>query len=980
MFTEIQQTSKHYKASEKIAYLMFHLSVAQAEGDKAEEGRVYNNLGNVFQSLGDFNKAVEYHTLHLSIAKDLGDKAGEGGAYGNLGIAFDSLGDFNKAVEYHTLDLSIAKDLGDKAGEGRAYGNLGNAFQSLGDFNKAVEYHTLDLSIAKDLGDKAGEGRAYGNLGNAFRSLGDFNKAVEYHTLHLSIAKDLGDKAGEGRAYGNLGKAFDSLGDFNKAVEYHTLHLSIAKDLGDKAGEGGAYGNLGIAFDNLGDFNKAVEYHTLHLSIAKDLGDKAGEGSAYGNLGIVFRSLGDFKKAVEYHTLHLSIAKDLGDKAGEGRAYGNLGSAFQSLGDFSKAVEYHTLHLSIAKDLGDKAGEGGAYGNLGIAFDSLGDFNKAVEYHTLHLSIAKDLGDKAGEGGAYGNLGIAFDSLGDFNKAVEYHTLDLSIAKDLGDKAGEGRAYGNLGNAFQSLGDFNKAVEYHTLRLSIAKDLGDKAGEGGAYCNLGSAFGSLGDFNKAVEYYQASVKKLNDVRNFLRSRDEWKISFRNVYNTPYFGLYRVLLKQGKIKEALFAAEEGRAQALNDLLELQYASRSDQSGSRDHEEKKDELLSCTSSNTAFLSLDNNDGVINIWVLSNGKPVYHRKKELDNHVSKNGARTWQSLIKSAYLNIGVHAEVRCENRSLDAFVRKDVHPVERSAKKSSNPFVFEGNPLVILYNHIIAPIADLVQDDELIVVPDGPLWLVPYTALLNHDSKYLCESFRIRLIPSLTSLKMIVDCPSEYHSRSGVLLVGDPYVADITDSNGEKILQQLPFAKEEVEMIGKIVKVTPLTGEKATKDEVLKGLRSVALIHIAAHGCMETGEIALTPNPRRQSRIPTEEDYLLTMADVMSVRLRARLVVLSCCHSGRGEIKPEGVVGIARAFMGAGARSVLVSLWAIDDEATLEFMRSFYHHLVEGRSASESLIQAMKCLRESDKYSGVKYWAPFVLIGDDVTLQFDAKKKE
>ena len=161
----------------------------------------------------------------------------------------------------------------------------------------------------------------------------------------------------------------------------------------------------------------------------------------------------------------------------------------------------------------------------------------------------------------------------------------------------------NLGNAFQSLGDFNKAVEYHTLALSIAKDLGDKAGEGGAYSNLGNAFDSLGDFNKAVEYYQASVNKLNDVRNFLRSRDGWKISFRNVYNPPYFGLYRVLLKQGKIKEALFAAEEGRAQALNDLLELQYASRSDQSGSRDYEEKKDDLLSCTSSNTAFLSLDN-----------------------------------------------------------------------------------------------------------------------------------------------------------------------------------------------------------------------------------------------------------------------------------------------------------------------------------------------------------------------------------------
>ena len=177
-------------------------------------------------------------------------------------------------------------------------------------------------------------------------------------------------------------------------------------------------------------------------------------------------------------------------------------------------------------------------------------------------------------------------------------------------------------------------------------------------------------------------------------------------------------------------------------------------------------------------------------------------------------------------------------------------------------------------------------------------------------------------------------------------------------------------EKVETIGNVLDVTPLVGKKATKREVLKELNSVALVHIAAHGCMETGEIALTPDPQRASLIPKKEDYILTMKDVLSVKLRARLVVLSCCHSGRGEIKAEGVVGIARAFMGAGARSVLVTLWAIDDKATLEFMRSFYHHLVEGKSACESLNQAMKCLRESDKYNDVKYWAPFVLIGDDV----------
>ncbi len=100
------------------------------------------------------------------------------------------------------------------------------------------------------------------------------------------------------------------------------------------------------------------------------------------------------------------------------------------------------------------------------------------------------------------------------------------------------------------------------------------------------------------------------------------------------------------------------------------------------------------------------------------------------------------------------------------------------------------------------------------------------------------------------------------------------------------------------------------------------------------------------------------------------------MLSCCHSGQGEVKAEGAVGIARAFLGAGARSVLVSLWALDDEATMEFMKSFYQHMSDGNSASVSLNWAMKCLRESEKFSAVEYWAPFVLISDDVTLDFGA----
>ena len=123
--------------------------------------------------------------------------------------------------------------------------------------------------------------------------------------------------------------------------------------------------------------------------------------------------------------------------------------------------------------------------------------------------------------------------------------------------------------------------------------------------------------------------------------------------------------------------------------------------------------------------------------------------------------------------------------------------------------------------------------------------------------------------------------------------------------------------------------------------------------------------------REEEIPREEDYILTMADISQVRLQAKLVVLSCCHSASGHVSAEGVVGIAHAFLGSGARSVLVALWAINGKVTKKFMSRFCENLVSGESAGESLHQAMKWMR-ANGFSDVGQWAPFMLIRDNVPI--------
>jgi len=854
--------------------------------------------------------------------------------------------------------MGIDPQVGDGVLGGKGYENLalGVAFYQEGDFKQAIEHLKKHLCVVKQLGDRGQEGDTCGILGNAYHKWGDYKQAVAYHDQALSIAKAMGDKAKESAAYSGLGNAYYSLGSFQQAIEYHSKVLGISKVLGDRGGEAAANGNLGIAYYCLDDFKQAVEYSNQQLSIAKELGDRARERIAFGNLGNAYERLGDYKRAIEYHYQCLRIANELGDRAGEGSAYGNLSICYHSLGDSKHAREYATKHLRIAEEMGDKIGKKNAQANLGNDYYQQGDFEQAIEYYQQTLSLAKELGDKIGEGTAYGSIGNAYEGLGNFKQAIDYLMKHVSIAKELGDRAGLGRTYGNLGNAYSNLGDVENAIEYHRLDMAFAKDLGDKAGEGIACYSLGRDFEQKGSFNEAKGYYQSSIKLFDDRRALLESEDDWKIHFRHRYRDAYTALWRTLLKNGETDKALCAAEEGRAQALTDALKEQYGIDALSPTSVSPKDTISSILHEPSTQTVFMALDQD--TITYWLTIKGTKLRFKQKVIEDGSASH-------LIEKFLEEIGAEVDVRCENRSLDEL--RDESTLKRAAvvADQTQSATTSLKSLRSLSHAIIGPVTDMLRDDQLIVVPDGELCLAPYPAL--------SESVRITTVPSLTALKLIRESPTDFHSSTGALLVGDPSVDQIPMT-----LPQLPFARREVEMIAKRLSTKPLTGRDATKSEVLKRIASVALVHIAAHGSKETGEIALAPNVERVSQIPKNEDYMLTMADVQAVRLKARLVVLSCCHSGRGEVKSEGVVGIARAFLCAGARSVLVSLWAIDDEATLLFMESFYKQLANGKRASLALYQAMKSLRETQQFSAVKHWAPFVLIGDDVTLEYGETK--
>ncbi|XP_073235704.1 tetratricopeptide repeat protein 28-like [Porites lutea] len=475
---------------------------------------------------------------------------------------------------------------------------------------------------------------------------------------------------------------------------------------------------------------------------------------------------------------------------------------------------------------------------------------------------------------------------------------------------------------------------------------------------------------------------------FLGSKDSHNISFFDKHASPYRLFVSLSCSCGKPYEALHVAELGRARALGKLMSNRYSIEKEISINPKSFVGMAEVIKKIGNSTC-LYISYHDDNIFLWVLKQSKLLAFRRMKLcESYDSKDGKISLDDLFGNESLLRKFHVlpQEQCEDRSLFSSYQPTNESNLEDSFSSLRPLLDEDEvitdpeppTLFQLYNMLIAPVSDLLEgSSEIIVVPDRCFFQVPFAALRDESGCYLSDSFRIRIVPSLTTLKLILDSPADSHSETGALIVGEPSVINVYFKGKPRYLCPLPGAKAEAEMIARLLPESHLLiGEQATKQAVLQRIPSVSVVHFAAHGDAERGEIALTPADSTME-FPHEADYLLSMTDISQVRLSAKLVVLSCCHTARGQIKTEGVVGIARAFLGSGARSVLVALWALQDRATEEFMGRFYENLVQGKSASESLHRAMKWMRNNG-FSEVRQWAPFMLIGDDVSFHFGEEK--
>ena len=591
--------------------------------------------------------------------------------------------------------------------------------------------------------------------------------------------------------YGHLGDVC-SPAEYVKAIEYHQKALTIRKEIGDRSGEAASHGKLGTMFHSRFENDKAKECYEKELAITKEIGDRKGEASSYLRLGTVSSSLGEFTNANEYYNKAFEISKEIGDRHGQAKSNAQLGSLFYSLGEYNKAIEYQKKALKIATDFGDRALEAEMYGNLGAACYHLGDYGEANKYLNDALQIRKEIGDRLGEAEDYGKLGTLCRVIGKYTEAREYHGKALAIRKDIGDRAGEALDYGNLGTACNYLGEYDNVEEYFKKAVAITNEIGDNVKQVPFLLKLAWLKMSEGNFQEAYSYLLQSIQKCEALRSFLGNNDQFKISFSDKpeHAFPYWTLSDMLCSTGNHYEALYVSELGRARALADLMAAQYSVENQISVDPqswvgiEKIMKKERNCTCLYIALRPKALGQK---LRSWVIKERGVVHFRQQRVDEH-------TFDISNLDNVRTLPIFSGEYCEDRSLneeEPTPKVSQEDLPGSQQSQNQEHSQEGEPILSLcYKLIIGPVVNLLQEPEIIIVPDRSLYQVPFTALTDESGKCLSERFRIRIVPSLTTLKLIQDSPADYHSQTGALIVGDPEVGTVRYKGKRTNISRLP----------------------------------------------------------------------------------------------------------------------------------------------------------------------------------------------
>jgi CHAT domain-containing protein len=967
--------------------------------------------------------AIKQFETAQQLFNELGNTLEEGYVLCNIGDTFRNSGNFSQAMSYFEQALARLAEAKDVSGQAYVLNQMGAAHRDLDAPSKALDKYARALELRVSIGDRWGEAQLHNNVAVIYTRIGEQQKSIASSDLALTLWRQLNDRGREMNTLNNIAKANLDLGNLSVAFQQLQDVISYCDQPDAQCSfESSARNNLSIIYDTWGDPNGALTQYNRALEIFRAKNDKANQVITLNNIGLVFAGVGEGPSALDAFQEALGISLQTLNRAGEGVTRSNLGYGHILMGNYTAALKELEQAQPLNHAAEDPRFEAYTLVRLGMAHVAMRAMDKAIVAYNQALEIQTRIEDNRGQAITLDKIGELYSLLNQPVLALKNYRQALERWRRLSDAQGEALSLYGIARVERNQNHLTEAQDRISDAIARVESLRTKMT---SYRLRLSYYAAKQDFfeleidiRMRLYYATRSTAELEaalfasersrarslldllaeshaDIREDVRPELLQRERKQRDLLTDKWTQFQLLLS-GKPTDAQRNAADKEIRELThqlDKTEAEIRQSSQRYAALTQQPLEPaEVQKLLDDDTLLLQYALGQKQSYLWAIT--------RTEILPYVLPGEAQ----ITKAA----------QSFRTSLRAWEKRPTDDTPKYVARLNNAPANYRRQALNLSNIVLGPVLSKIGSKRLVVIADGELQYVPFGALLVRNAKRplapvpLIVNHEIVYQPSASALDLIRKARRTAATKT-VAVLADPVFSktdnrvvvglkdsktepnigassrelkralrdagDIGSVDGSFRLERLEYSRNEADAI--IAAAPPGSAMKALDFDASRAhvlgpeLKQFKMVHLATHGILNgthpelSGLVFSLVDEQGKS-----EDGFLKLSDIYNIDLPLDMIVLSACQSAIGKpVKGEGLVGLTRGFMHAGAARVVASLWNVQDEATADLMKRFYSYLLQNNMpAAAALRRAQLDLIETRGVMQPYYWAGFVLQGE------------
>lgn len=861
---------------------------------------------------------------------------------------------FEQGLAHGRFLIGLAEKLNDKAQTARVFHTLSVIHKRNGDSSQAMKLAEQGLKLAEETGAMYQLADLLNLLGGLQSNLGQYDQAAESLNRAIETAERINNKMILANSLTNLGVLQWKREHFTEAIKTNLKGQALAEELGARNLSALIQGNLGTIYFDLGEYNRALASFQQSLNRTIETKDQRGENAALINIGNAYLPLGDYQRSLEYLDRGLKLAEQLQDSDRISQATQTLGNVYFIQQNWSQAMALYRKSMAIAEQTNDLSVQAQPLPDLADCQFRLGDHTTAIETLQRALALHEKLGLKIPTAMAWYNLGNIYSAQTQYSLAMECVQKGLKLAEEAGLREALAEGIYNQAALLFKQKQYERAAALAEQSAIKSAELQTPLLTQAAHTLAGRCYladlARGNDRGAAKQHFTTAIGLIEKMRQQVGGGETERQSFFASKLAPYHGMVALAVGQGRPAEALAYAQHAQARVLLDSIQNQTPRLT--AKTTDDERRQEEQLRLKMAE------------LNLRLQRTEKKTLAEQKELQDQLGKArlAYEDFHNRLLAAHPDIGVRrsefqpltlAEIGKllpndqtailsfalteENAYLFVLTKgQEANPnlavhtlniaekelkgrIEQFRKQLADRDLNFREPAAELYKLLIQPAqAELAGRKNLILIPDGELWALPFQALMTSAGRYLLEEHSVSFAPSLPVLHEMAKLKRRGDEGSGRLLaLGNPTTEQIAGAASTNLLsgraESLPQLEEQIKTLGKMYGANTVglfSGKDASETRFKAEAGKYRILHLATHGFLNDASPMYSA---LQLSADKQEDGRLEAWEIMNLSLQADVAVLAACETARGQIgKGEGMIGLSWAFLMGGCPTVVSSL--------------------------------------------------------------------